>query len=216
MVIVLPALDPTPEQHVALGRLFGPLQPCESYNQPHPQSNDITVFDSTGGYRADHWHSDATWRREVPMGAALCMRVLPAVGGDTVFANCYAAYETLSNGMKRLLEGRRALHEIGPGDASEHPIVIEHPITGRPVLFVNRIFTRSITNLPQEESEALLPFLIRHVTRPEFTYRHSWEQGDVVIWDNWAAQHYAIFDYTERRVTDRVAFAGRALSAARS
>lgn len=215
LVLVLPRADPTPAQHEAIGRLFGELQPVEEYNVAHPESRFITVFDSDGGYRADRWHCDASWREAVPKGASLCLRVCPTVGGDTVFANTNAAYEALSTGMKRLLDGRRALHEIGPGSCHEHPVVVAHPITGRPVLFVNDIFTRRITNLPDEESEAVLPFLLRHVGRPEFTYRHRWQEGDLVLWDNWGTQHYALFDYDERRVNDRVAFVGRPLEAYR-
>lgn len=213
-VIVLPELDPTAAQQIALARLFGPIQPGEAYNVTHADHPEITVFDSQGGYKADQWHCDASWRTEVPMGAVLCMRVCPPVGGDTVFTSCYAAYDALSTGMKQMLDGRRARHDVGPDDANEHPVVVEHPVTKRPVLFVNRIFTRSITNLPPAESDALLPFLIQHVTRPEFTYRHRWTTGDVLIWDNWSTQHYALFDFTEQRVVHRVGIAGRPLAAA--
>lgn len=215
LVLVLPELAPTPSQHVALGRIFGELQPCETYNVSHPESDFITVFDSDGGYKADHWHADASWREEVPLGAVLVMRQNPSVGGDTVFANCHLTYDSLSRGMKQLLSTRRARHEIGPDSFFEHPVVTAHPVTGRPVLFVNRIFTRAITNLPEDESMAILPLLINKVSQPEFTYRHQWNDGDVLIWDNWATQHYALYDYTERRITDRVAIAGRRLEAAK-
>ncbi|MGI9577734.1 MAG: TauD/TfdA dioxygenase family protein [Microthrixaceae bacterium] len=213
LVLVLPQASPTPDQQLSFSRMFGDIHPCESYNQPHPDTDEITVFDSANGYKADRWHSDATWREEVPIGATLCMRVCPSVGGDTMFANCYEAWNALSGGMKDLLRPRRAHHEIGPGNGTEHPVVIEHPTTGRPVLFVNRIFTRSIVNLPQEESEAVLPFLVQHVARPEFTYRHRWSQGDLLVWDNLAAQHYALFDFDERRVVDRVALGAVPLAA---
>ncbi|MGI9604353.1 MAG: TauD/TfdA dioxygenase family protein [Acidimicrobiales bacterium] len=213
-VLSLRQVYPTPAQQVALGRLFGEIQPVESYNAGHPDEPLLTVFDSEGGYKADQWHCDASWRDEVPMGAVLCMRECPSVGGDTLFTNCQSAYEALSGGMKQLLAKRRALHEIEPGSSTEHPVVVAHPVTGTPILFVNRIFTRGISNLPPDESDAILPFLIRHVTRPEFTYRHRWSEGDVVIWDNWATQHYALFDYTERRVVHRAGISGRPLAAA--
>ena len=214
LVLVFAGLDPTPSQHVELARVFGDLQPVESYNVAHPDSEWVTVFDSVEGYKADQWHSDATWREEVPMGASLCLRQCPGVGGDTLFANTHAAWDGLSAGMRQLLAGRRAMHEIGPGSSTEHPVAISHPVTGRTALFVNRIFTRNITNLPKDESDAVLPFLMQHVSRPEYCYRHRWQEGDVVIWDNWATQHYAVFDYEERRVAHRVAFAGRPLDAA--
>ncbi len=213
-VLVFPGLDPTPAQHLALASIFGRPAAPEEQNVPHPEHDTISVFDSEGGYKADQWHADATYRTEVPLGAALCMRHRPSVGGDTVFTNCYAAYEGLSGGMKKLLERRRARHDITPDKGTEHPVVTAHPVTGKPVLFVNRIFTRSISNLPPPESAAILPFLLDHLTRPEFTYRHTWGDGDVVIWDNWSTQHYALFDFDERRVVHRVALQGRALQAA--
>ncbi len=214
-VLVFPELHPTPEQHLQLASVFGTPSGPEAQNVSHPDFEAITVFDSTGGYKADQWHSDATFRPDVPMGAALCMRQRPAVGGDTLFTNCYAAYDALSGGMKKLLDNRRARHDITPDIGTEHPVVIRHPVTGRPALFVNRIFTRNITNLPAAESAALLPFLLEHVTRPEFTYRHCWNEGDVVVWDNWSTQHYALFDYDQRRVAHRVALDGGPLAAAR-
>ena len=210
-VLVFKALDPTPEQHLRLAGLLGTPSPPQPQNVSHPDFETITVFDSEVGYKADQWHADATFNDEVPQGAVLCMRECPPVGGDTMFTNAALAYEKLSGGMKKLLDDRRARHDITPDVGTEHPVVIDHPVTGRPVLFVNRIFTRSITNLPPEESAAILPFLLNHLTRPEFTYRHVWDSGDVVVWDNWSTQHYALFDFDERRVVHRVALDGRSL-----
>ncbi|MEE9417110.1 MAG: TauD/TfdA family dioxygenase [Acidimicrobiales bacterium] len=213
-VLAFEQLNPSAEELIALASVFGSPSPPESYNVSHPDFDAITVFDSTGGYRADKWHCDASYRPEVPMGAALCLRKLPSVGGDTVFTNCYAAYDALSGGMKKLLENRRALHAISDDAGTEHPVVVSHPITNRPILFVNSIFTRSITNLPPSEAAIILPFLLEHVTRPDFTYRHRWSEGDVVIWDNWSTQHYALLDYDEQRITHRVALDGGPLGAA--
>ncbi len=213
-VLVFPGLNPTPGQHHQLAEIFGKPQPPQPQNVSHPDYETITVFDSEGGYKADQWHADATFGAEVPLGAVLCMRENPAVGGDTMWASAYAAYDTLSGGMKKLLDGRRAVHEIAPGLSHEHPVVISHPETQRPVLFVNKIFTRRLTNLPLEESNAILPFLLNHLTRPEFTFRHRWDDGDVVIWDNWSTQHYALFDFAERRVVHRISLDGQALAAA--
>lgn len=214
-VLVFKNLDPTPEQHLQLASLFGTPSPPQKQNVSHPDFETITVFDSDGGYKADQWHADATFNAEVPLGAVLCMRECPSVGGDTMFTNSYMAYETLSGGMKKLLDNRRARHDITAEVGTEHPVVVSHPITGKPVLFVNRIFTRGITNLPPEESSAILPFLFNHLTRPEFTYRHTWDDGDVVIWDNWSTQHYALFDFDERRVVHRVSLDGQTLEGAR-
>lgn len=214
-VLALPALHPTVDQHLALAGVFGAPAPREGQNVGHPDNDAITVFDSEGGYKADQWHADATFRPDPPMGAVLCMRQNPAVGGDTMFTNTYAAYEALSGGMKKLLDKRRARHDITSDMGTEHPVVISHPVTGKPALFVNRIFTRGIVNLPAEEGDAILPFLLNHLTRPEFTYRHQWSEGDVLVWDNWSTQHYALFDFDERRVVHRVALVGAELSAAR-
>ncbi|MCH2433521.1 MAG: TauD/TfdA family dioxygenase [Acidimicrobiales bacterium] len=208
LVVVLRGLAPTPEQHLALGRIFGEIEPPEAYNPQHPDHPGICVFDSEGGYKADGWHADVTWKDVIPLGAVLCMRINPPTGGDTVWTNCHAAYDDLSNGMKKLLVGRRAHHDISPEHFVEHPVVVTHPETGRKLLFVNEIFTRRITNLPPAESAAILPFLIRHLSRPEFTYRHRWQVGDVVIWDNRATQHYALFDFDGRRLVHRVGIAG--------
>lgn len=213
LVLVLPGLDPTPEQHLALARVFGDPEPPEDYNPSHPDHPEICVFDSSGGYKADKWHADVTWKEVIPDAALLCMRTNPPAGGDTLWSNCSAAYDALSNGMKQLLEGRRAIHDISPEHQTEHPVVVTHPETGRKLLFVNEVFTRKIVNLPPDESDAVLPFLMRHVHRPEFTYRHRWAEGDVVIWDNRATQHYAVFDFEGRRVVHRVGIAGGAPAA---
>ena len=111
------------------------------------------------------------------------------------------------------LNATRASGRIGASVELDLDVVLADP-TGRPVLFVNKIFTRAISNLPPEESDAILPFLLQHLTRPEFTYRHQWNDGDVVVWDNWSTQHYALFDYDEQRVVHRVSLAGQPLEAA--
>ena len=214
-VLVFRGLNPTPDEHLALARTFGATAGPDGQNVSLPDHEHIIVFDSNGGYKADKWHTDATYRPDVPMGAVLCMRQNPTVGGDTVFASTYAAYDALSGGMKKLLDKRRARHDITPEVGTEHPVVIAHPVTGRPALFVNHIFTRSITNLPAQESEAVLPFLLNHAARPEFTYRHRWNEGDVVVWDNWSTQHYALFDFNEQRVVHRVTLQGQPLEAKR-
>jgi taurine dioxygenase len=212
-VVLMRDLHPTPEQHIALAGAFGnPIQP-EDHLPKHPAHPVICRFDSAGGYKADKWHTDGTFRDVIPSAAVLCMRTSPATGGDTIWTNCCAAYDDLSNGMKGLLEGRKALHDQGPDAKAVHPVVVTHPETGRRILFVNDIFTRGIMNLPPEESLAILPFLLRHVTRPEFTYRHTWAEGDVVAWDNRSTQHYALFDFDGQRVVERVHLAGGPMTA---
>jgi taurine dioxygenase len=214
-VVVLRGLHPTPEEHIAIASTFGdPIVP-ETHLPTHPDHPLVCRFDSAVGYKADKWHTDGTFRDVIPSVAVLTMRTSPATGGDTVWANCCAAYEDLSNGMKRLLDGRKALHDQGPDAKAVHPVVVAHPDTDLPILFVNDIFTRGIMNLPPEESDAILPFLIRHISRPEFTYRHSWSEGDVVVWDNRSTQHYALFDFSGQRVVERVHVSGGAMDAHR-
>ena len=210
-VVVLRGLDPCPEQHVRLAAAIGgPISPEDHLpkRDGHPL---VCRFDSATGYKADRWHTDGTFRDVIPSAAVLVMRTSPTTGGDTTWSNCCAAYEALSSGMKALLHGRKAVHDQGPDARAVHPVVVSHPDTGRPILFVNDIFTRGILNLPPDESSTILPFLIRHVSRPEFTYRHRWTEGDVVIWDNRSTQHYALFDFEGQRVVERVHVAGGTL-----
>ncbi len=205
-VLVMRSASPTPEQQIALASVFGQPEPPQPQNPRHPDHDLICVFDSAGGYKADKWHADETFVDNPVSGAVLSMQVKPPVGGDTMWTNTEAAYDALSNGMKTLLANRRARHEINESVATVHPVIRTHPVTGRKSIYVNDIFTRGIVNLPPDESDAILPFLKRHVHRPDFTYRHTWDEGDVVIWDNRCTQHYAINDFEGRRVVHRVGF----------
>ena len=156
--------------------------------------------------RPDIWHADQTFERCPPLGSFLLARQLPPVGGDTMFANQYLAYETLSAPLRNMLDGLTALHSgegyyeaigLNPADAprNTHPVIVVHPETGKRSLFVNRIWTRRIVELSDTESEALLKFLYEHSVQPEFTFRHHWTEGDLLMWDNRCTQHYAINDY---------------------
>lgn len=205
-VLVLRGAAPTPEQQIALAAVFGEPEPPQPQNPRHPVFDLVCVFDSAGGYKADKWHADETFTEDPVSGAVLSMQVMPPVGGDTMWTNTAAAYDALSGGMKALLETRRARHEISEAVATVHPVIRTHPVTGRRCIYVNDIFTRGIINLPPDESDAILPFLKRHVQRPDFTYRHTWAEGDVVVWDNRSTQHYAINDFEGRRVVHRVGF----------
>ncbi|MED6327846.1 MAG: TauD/TfdA family dioxygenase [Actinomycetota bacterium] len=207
-VVVLRELDPSPEEHVVLASALGQPMVPEDHLPKRDGHPLVCRFDSAVGYKADRWHTDGTFRETIPSAAVLVMRTGPDAGGDTTWTNCCAAYEELSGGMKSLLDGRKALHDQGPDAKTVHPVVVAHPETGHPILFVNEIFSRGIINLPPDESSAILPFLIRHASRPDFTYRHRWREGDVVIWDNRSTQHYALFDFVGQRVVERVHLAG--------
>ncbi len=164
------------------------------------------------------WHSDTTYTEIPPKATVLYSVEVPPFGGDTLFANMYLAYDTLSDGMKSLLEGLRAVnsaaHRKGGGRAAGnaytsvklvgqdnmtlqgiHPVVRTHPETGRKALYVNALHTVKIEGWTEEESRPLLEFLFRHKERPEFTCRYRWQAGTFTIWDNRAVQHLAINDY---------------------
>ncbi|MDW3219482.1 MAG: TauD/TfdA family dioxygenase [Acidimicrobiales bacterium] len=207
-VLVLPAASPTPAQQIALAEVFGEARPPLGQNPRHPDNDLVCVFDSDEGYRAEKWHTDETFVDEPCTGAVLSMQILPEVGGDTLWTSTAAAYDALSNGMKELLSNRRARHEINESHFAVHPVVQTHPVTGRKLIYVNEIFTRGIVNLPPGESSVILPFLIDHVQQPQFTFRHTWAEGDVVIWDNRSTQHIALSDFQGRRVVHRVEFHG--------
>ena len=173
------------------------------------------------------WHSDTAYLAEPPMGSMLLAREVPPYGGDTEFASQYAAYEALSEGMRRLLDDLKAVNASSKADATrtredltrqkeivaeyvaEHPVVRTHPETGRKALYVNVGHTVRFSGMTEEESAPLLAFLFRHQVRPEFTCRFQWRAGSLAFWDNRCTQHNPVNDYHgHRRVMHRVTLAG--------
>jgi taurine dioxygenase len=176
------------------------------------------------------WHSDTSYLETPPMATMLIAREVPPVGGDTLFANQYLAYETLSDGMKRLLDGLVGINTSAKADSTrtredrvrdsgkaearkeyvgEHPVVRTHPETGRKALYVNVAHTVRFKDMTEEESKPILDFLYRHQTRPEFTCRFHWEPGSIALWDNRCAQHNPVNDYHgHRRVMHRITLKG--------
>lgn len=176
------------------------------------------------------WHSDTAYTDIPPMGAVLVARELPPFGGDTLFANMYLAYETLSDGMKRVLSGLKAVNssakaevtatredrlvtdaKLSPGDEliGIHPVVRTHPETGRKLLYVNYGHTVRFEDMSDAESKPLLDYLFAHLCRPEFTCRFRWEPGSIAFWDNRAVQHNPINDYHgHKRVMHRISLRG--------
>lgn len=177
------------------------------------------------------WHSDTTYLPSPPMATMLVAREVPPAGGDTLFANMYAAYEALSPGMQRLLDGLVAVNTSALADVSktredrlrdsaqeaddeyeaEHPVVRTHPETGRKSLYVNVAHTARFVDMTEDESRPLLRALFEHSVRPEFTCRFRWEVGSLALWDNRCAMHNPINDYHgHTRTMHRITLAGDA------
>lgn len=196
----------------------------ELFHHPYfPGADDdpaiINVVRAPGDRRivGEHWHSDTPQVAQPPMGSILYGVQVPPYGGDTLFSNQYLAYESLSPGLRSMLEGRRVLHSdryvAGPAQqlnaaratkvrvqenweetAHYHPAVRTHPETGRKALYVNRATTVQFEDMTEEESRPLLDYLFQQGCRPEFTCRFRWARGSVAFWDNRCTQHVAIND----------------------
>ncbi|CAM3422185.1 taurine dioxygenase [Pseudomonas floridensis] len=223
----------TPAQQARFAAKFGDLHIHPSYpnvpDQPHVLILDTAVTDVRDNAV---WHTDVTFLPTPAMGAVLSAKTLPAYGGDTLWASGIAAYEALSEPLKRLLDGLSATHDFTrsfplerfgntPQDLARweearrknpplsHPVIRTHPVSGRKSLFVNEGFTTRINELEASESEAILKLLFSHATRPEFTIRWRWQEHDVAFWDNRSTQHYAVDDYRpQRRVMHRATILG--------
>jgi len=175
------------------------------------------------------WHTDTAYLERPPMASMLLAREVPPHGGDTLFANMYLAFESLSPAFRKLLEGLKAVNSSAKADASktredrirtdgaetradfvsEHPVVRTHPESGRKALYVNSGHTVRFAGWTEEESAPLLRFLFEHQTRPEFTCRFSWQPGSIALWDNRCALHNPVNDYHGyRRLMLRITLAG--------
>ena len=211
LVLFFPDQNLSTEEHLAFGRRLGPLE-------AHPNAVGVSdtpeIFElraSAGGI-ADEWHSDLTFQAEPALYSILSMQTCPPVGGDTMFANMYRAYEELSPPLRGMCDGLTALHDADPHGRSDrttiHPVVRVHPVTGRRSLFVNEHFTRRIVEMSHEESELLLGHLTRWASNPRFAMRYRWAEGTVAMWDNRCTQHYVIDDFDQERVIRRVTVMG--------
>jgi len=220
----------TPQEQLAFAQRFG--QPME-YPQLKglPECPLVTPVIKLEHERVNFggiWHSDTTYLERPPMASMLYAVELPPFGGDTLFANQYLAYETLSEGLKRVLAGLTGINSSTKAEASktredrlraagaerkvlvgEHPVVRTHPETGRKALYVNVGHTAQFKGWTEQESRPLLDFLFRHQVQAEFSCRFRWEPGSLAFWDNRCAQHYPVNDYQGfRRVMHRVTLAG--------
>jgi len=225
------------DRHKAFTRRFGKIFIHPNYNGVSADPEIVDVRREPGDKKivGEDWHTDTTMVAEPPMGAILYAIDVPPYGGDTLFANQYLAYETLSPGLKKTLEGLRAVHTdrmvAGPKagmnalrstkvreDAnwretvSVHPVVRTHPETGRKLLFVNRSYTVGFEGWTEAESKPLLEYLLEHGHRPEFTCRFRWQSGSIAFWDNRCTKHLAVHDAGPfRRIMRRTQICGDAV-----
>ena len=218
-ILVFRDQDLTQEQHVAFSRNFGELQGHTVKDWLLPTQPEILVLSNRGrgGVKplengGAYWHSDITYEAVPPMGSILHGLTVPPEGGDTLYADMYAAYETLDDETKNLIDGAVAIHnykhrymmmaeggkrpdptkeQLAEWIDVEHPVVLTHPQSGRKALFVNEGFTVAIKGIEKDQSDALLARLYDHSVQPEFVYAHNWRPHDIVMWDNRCTMHCA-------------------------
>ncbi|CFO74567.1 taurine dioxygenase [Bordetella pertussis] len=225
LVLVFPGQDLNAPQLIDFTRHFGDVERNDSvpyYRDPDypevllvtnkPRDGKPSQTRNTGR----NWHSDLSYTDRPAKGSVLMCKEKPPVGGDTMFANMYQAYESLSAPFKRFVDGLHAVHDISlikgfarrdPEQTAAlkrrnppiaHPVVRIHPETGRKCLFVSdRV--RTFVGMTEEESRPILDFLNRHATSPEFVYRHRWSVNDIVMWDNRCTLHIALPDFDQSK-----------------
>jgi taurine dioxygenase len=230
LVIFLRDQKVTPQQQVTFAKRFG--EPME-YPQlkglaEAPLITPVVKLEHERNNFGGIWHSDTTYLPQPPMGSMLFALEVPPFGGDTMFANQYLAYEQLSDGLKKTLDGLVGISSSAKAEVSktredqmkkagaelkvltgEHPLVRTHPETGRKALYTSQAHTASIKGWTEQESLPLLEFLWAQQTKPEFTCRFRWQPGSLAFWDNRCAMHNPINDYHGfRRVMHRVTLRG--------
>jgi len=234
--------DLTPDQHIEFADRWGEINVNRFFKavDSHPRIAEVRKEPEQTRNIGVNWHTDHSYDQVPAMGSILYAREVPEVGGDTLFAGMAAAYEALSDGLKTTLRELRAEHSsrhafgrlanldpdeidivgrVGNPEAAiqdaVHPVVIEHPLSGRPCLYVNGDFTLRFEGWTDEESQPLLEFLYRHAVNAAFTCRFRWTPGALAVWDNRAVQHCALNDYHgHRRLMHRITIDGEKLSAA--
>jgi len=219
------------EEHIAFSKRFGDLEvhPFTDNNAAHPELIQLEN-DRDRPPNINLWHSDVTWRKAPSLGSILRARVVPDVGGDTLFANMEAAYDGLDAETQSAIASLQAVHDNTPflagmrsKGASEteidamrdkyppatHPVVRTHPVSGKKSLYVNKAFTQYIKGMERTESDALLQKLYYQAWVPDYQCRFRWQPNSIAFWDNRAAQHYAAADYwPEVRHMERVTVIG--------
>jgi len=213
-----------PAKLIEFAKKFGPLDSHPVNRTMAGQDSDVQIIENDGsaqvrGYYTDKWHSDVTFQPKPYKGAILQAAVLPRIGGDTLWSNLNAVYESLPDGVQRMIDGLEAKHgwsldsdykaaELAHYHGVTHPVVRVHPETGLKSVFVNEMFTRIIVGVTPNESALLLRLMVDAIKAPETQVRLRWSPGTIAIWDNRCTAHYASYDYKEMRVMHRVTLAG--------
>lgn len=236
-VIVMRDQPMTHADHRALAMVFAEvpeapftLQPAMQHAVPDFPEIFGVYADANQKTPADIWHTDESWRVRPPTVSILRSRILPTLGGDTIFSSCVAVYEGLPEEVKAKIRDLKALHGqiypferikgsgfLDPSKTSQfveappypQPVVRIHPETGLPVMFINEGWTGPIVGMENEEGEALRQYLFDQVKKPDYQMRVRWTPNTVVIWDNRSVQHYATADYKEVRHMERITVAGK-------
>ncbi len=230
LVIFLRNQKIIPQEQLAFAQRFGrPMEYPQLKGLPEcPLITPVIKLEHERLNFGGVWHSDTTYLARPPMASILYALEIPPYGGDTLFANQYLAYETLSEGLKEMLAGLVGVNSSTKADVSktredrlraagaelkvlvgEHPVVRTHPETGRKALFVNVGHTTQFRGWTERESQPLLDYLFAHQVRPEFTCRFRWEPRSLAFWDNRCTQHNPVNDYYGfRRVMHRITLAG--------
>jgi taurine dioxygenase len=226
----------SPEAHLALAEKLGVININRFFNpvDDYPRIAEVLKEPDQQLNIGSDWHTDHSYDREPAMGSLLYARELPARGGDTLFASTAAAYESLSPGLKKMLGSMNAVHSsrltFGPqGDTYDtrignselaqqdnvHPVIIAHPVTRRPCIYVNTQFTMHFEHWTREESAPLVDYLVSHISQSAYTCRVRWLPGTLVFWDNRGTWHRALNDYHgHRRLMHRITLEGTPLAAA--
>jgi taurine dioxygenase len=223
--------DITPVEYQAFARQFGQVEAHPAY-ETVPEAPDVQILESTpeAPSKIEVWHTDMTFRPAPPCITLLHGQIIPPYGGDTLWASISAAYDGLSEPIKKLVDSLEAVHDFRhgfqeslaePGGPERlagaiaanppvtHPLTVTHPETGRRVIYVNALFTTHVVGLSRTESRMLLEFLYRHVVTEEYTVRLKWSPKTVAIWDNRSTQHKPVNDFfPQHRKMHRVTISG--------
>jgi taurine dioxygenase len=229
-VLVFRNQDISREQHRALARLWvrdlqHPFLIQKAQANPIADFPEIYNVAANGVVKsaADVWHTDESFHPTPPTASILRSRIVPSLGGDTVFSSAVAAYDRLPEDIKHKIRYLKALHgpvfqnsfsvvadqemlrkRIEDNPPFAHPVVRIHPVNGRPCLFVNFNYTGPIVGLENEEGEALRDYLVDQFKKPDYQMRVKWQPNTIVIWDNCQVQHYAVYHYNEPRAMERI------------